>query len=57
MTTLKTLLIDDERLAREELKLLLNQFDEIDIIAEAADTEVLLQPFSSISTERYAPKA
>jgi glutamate synthase (NADPH/NADH) large chain len=29
----------------------------MDIIAEAADTEVLLQPFSSISTERYAPKA
>jgi two-component system LytT family response regulator len=39
MTTLKTLLIDDERLAREELKLLLNQFDEIDIIAEAKNGE------------------
>ena len=39
MTTLKTLLIDDERLAREELKLLLNQYDEIDIIAEAKNGE------------------
>ena len=39
MTNLKTLLIDDERLAREELKLLLNQYDEIDIIAEAKNGE------------------
>ena len=39
MTTLKTLLIDDERLAREELKLLLNKYDEIDIIDEAKNGE------------------
>ena len=39
MTTLKTLLIDDERLAREELKLLLNKYDEIDVIDEAKNGE------------------
>ena len=39
MTTLKTLLIDDERLAREELKLLLNKHDEIDVIDEAKNGE------------------
>jgi len=39
MTTLKTILIDDERLAREELKLLLNKYDEIDIIDEAKNGE------------------
>ncbi len=35
MKTLKTLIIDDERLAREELKNLLKDYDEIDITAEA----------------------
>lgn len=39
MTTLKTLLIDDERLAREELKLLLNKHDEIHVIDEAKNGE------------------
>ncbi len=39
MKTLRTLIIDDERLAREELKSLLKQYDEIDIIGEAKNGE------------------
>lgn len=39
MKIIRTLLIDDERLAREELKLLLSQFDEIEIIGEAKNGE------------------
>lgn len=35
MRTIKTLIIDDERLAREELKSLLKDYEEIEIIAEA----------------------
>ncbi len=35
MKAIKTIIIDDERLAREELKLLLAEFIEIDIIDEA----------------------
>ena len=35
MKHLRTLIIDDERLAREELKLLLKDFHEIDVIDEA----------------------
>ncbi len=35
MKVLRTLIIDDERLAREELKRLLHPYDEIDIIGEA----------------------
>ena len=39
MKTLRTLIIDDERLAREELKSLLKQYEEIDIIGEAKNGE------------------
>jgi two-component system LytT family response regulator len=39
MKTIKTLIIDDERLAREELKSLLTQYDEIEIIGEAKNGE------------------
>lgn len=39
MKTIKTLIIDDERLAREELKSLLLQHDEIEIIGEAKNGE------------------
>lgn len=35
MRTIKTILIDDERLAREELKSMLSDFEDIEIIAEA----------------------
>ncbi len=43
MKTIKTLIIDDERLAREELKSLLKPFDEIDIIGEAKNGEEGIQ--------------
>jgi two-component system LytT family response regulator len=39
MKTFRTLIIDDERLAREELKLLLKDYHEIDIIGEAKNGE------------------
>jgi two-component system LytT family response regulator len=39
MKTTKTLIIDDERLAREELKSLLLPYDEIEIIGEAKNGE------------------
>lgn len=35
----KTILIDDERLARSELKRLLREFPEVDVIAEAANAQ------------------
>lgn len=39
MRTIKTIIIDDERLAREELKSLLNNYPEIEIISEAKNGE------------------
>ena len=39
MKTFRTILIDDERLAREELKSLLKDYMEIDIIDEAKNGE------------------
>lgn len=39
MKALRTILIDDERLAREELKMLLNEHIEIEIVAEAQNGE------------------
>ena len=35
----KTLIIDDEKLAREDLKAVLKEFTEIDVIGEAADVD------------------
>src|ERR1700757_2425991 len=37
MNTYKAIIIDDERLARNELKKLLQDFSEIEVIAEAAN--------------------
>ncbi len=37
MTMLKTIIIDDEQLARQRLKRLLKEYDEIEILAEAAN--------------------
>ncbi len=51
MKTLKTLLIDDERLAREELKSLLKQYDEIDIIGEAKNGEEGIQKIKELKPE------
>ncbi|TXC75567.1 LytR/AlgR family response regulator transcription factor [Luteibaculum oceani] len=36
---MRTLIVDDERLARQELKKLLSQYDNLDIIGEAANGE------------------
>ena len=40
---MRTLIIDDERLARKELTNLLNSFDEIEIIGEAVDADDALE--------------
>jgi DNA-binding LytR/AlgR family response regulator len=36
---MKTIIVDDERLARNELKRLLEEFPKINIVAEAANAE------------------
>lgn len=51
MKTVKTLIIDDERLAREELKSLLKQYDEIDIIGEAKNGEEGIQMIKELKPE------
>jgi two-component system, LytTR family, response regulator len=51
MKTVKTLLIDDERLAREELKIQLRQFDEIDIIGEAKNGEEAIAMIKELKPE------
>lgn len=42
MTTITTLLVDDEKLAREGLKALLKEFPEIEIVGEAANADEAL---------------
>ena len=39
MKTIKTIVIDDERLAREELKKILLDYPEIEVISEAVNAE------------------
>lgn len=51
MKTIKTIIIDDERLAREELKSLLKQYDEIDIIGEAKNGEEGIQKIKELKPE------
>jgi two-component system, LytTR family, response regulator len=51
MKTIRTLIIDDERLAREELKSLLKPFDEIDIIGEAKNGEEGIQKIKELSPD------
>lgn len=51
MKTIKTLIIDDERLAREELKSLLKHYDEIDIIGEAKNGEEGIQKIKELKPE------
>ena len=43
MKTFRTIIIDDERLAREELKSLLKDYHEIEIIDEAKNGEEGIQ--------------
>jgi two-component system, LytTR family, response regulator len=40
---MKALIIDDERLARQELKSLLNEYSEIEIVGECANADVALE--------------
>jgi two-component system LytT family response regulator len=51
MKTFKTLLIDDERLAREELKSLLKEYHEIDIIDEAKNGEEGIQKIKELKPD------
>lgn len=39
MSTISTILVDDEKLAREGLKSLLKEFSEIEIVGEAANVD------------------
>ena len=40
---MKTIIIDDERLARQELKNMLIPFDEIEVIGEAANADEAIE--------------
>lgn len=51
MKTFKTILIDDERLAREELKSLLKDYHEIEIIGEAKNGEEGIEMIKSLSPD------
>ena len=51
MKTFKTLLIDDERLAREELKSLLKEYHEIEIIDEAKNGEEGIQKIKELKPD------
>jgi two-component system LytT family response regulator len=51
MKTFKTLLIDDERLAREELKSLLKEYHEIEIIDEAKNGEEGIQKVKELKPD------
>ena len=47
---LKAIIVDDERLARKDLKLLLNEHDNIEVVAEAADV-----PSAIKTIDEYKP--
>ncbi|MBI1838528.1 MAG: response regulator [Flavobacteriia bacterium] len=51
MKTLKTIIIDDERLAREELKLLLKDYHEIEIIDEAKNGAEGIQKIKALKPD------
>lgn len=48
---MKTLIVDDERLARNELKRLLNEFPEIETIGEAANADEAQDKIEKLSPE------
>ena len=48
---MRTLIIDDERLARKELTTLLNSFDEIEIIGEAVDADDAFEKINSFQPD------
>ena len=43
MAVLRTLVVDDEELARERLKVLLEAFGDIEVIGEASDGEEAIE--------------
>ncbi|MEX1202659.1 MAG: response regulator [Ferruginibacter sp.] len=47
----KAIIIDDERLARKELKKLLSEFPEIEVIGEAANAEEGIEKIESLSPD------
>lgn len=51
MKTLKTIIIDDERLAREELKSVLSKFEAIEIIDEAQNGEEGIEKIESLNPD------
>ena len=51
MKTFKTIVIDDERLAREELKSMLSEFNEIEIIDEARNGEEGIDKINEIQPD------
>ncbi|MGC4071922.1 MAG: LytTR family DNA-binding domain-containing protein [Nibricoccus sp.] len=51
MTTLRTLLIDDERLARQELTALLREFPWIDVVGEAANATQAVKLIQELKPE------
>ncbi len=51
MRTIKTILIDDERLAREELKSMLKDFEEIEIISEAKNGKEGVQLINELNPD------
>ncbi|MGL4632765.1 MAG: LytR/AlgR family response regulator transcription factor [Leadbetterella sp.] len=48
---MKAIIIDDERLARNELKRLLENFPQVEIIAEAADADEAIELIESLSPD------
>src|SRR5690606_23256518 len=48
---MKTLIVDDERLARIELRRLLKEFPKIDIVGEAADADEALEMIEELDPE------
>jgi len=48
---LKVILIDDERLARSELKRLLQEFPDVEIIGEAANAEEAIEKIESLNPD------
>ncbi len=48
---MKAIIIDDERLARNELKKLLQEFPEVDVIAEAANANEGIDKIESLSPD------
>jgi two-component system LytT family response regulator len=51
MTMIKTIIIDDERLARNELKKLLMDFPEIEVVAEAANSTEGIEKIDSFNPD------